>query len=134
MANLARTLKDLRQERSLVQQEVERMDEAVFVLEGLVGRNHPGRPARRGRTARMGRPRRKMSAAGRRRIAAAQRARWAKLKQTRLQRAKRKMSASARKRIAAAQRARWAKLEAEKKKAARRTPKKPVQRVQATAA
>jgi hypothetical protein len=67
--------------------------------------------------------RRKMSAAGRARIAAAQRARWAKVKAhggkanvVTLPK-KRTMSASARKRIAAAQRARWAKVKAAKKSA-----------------
>jgi len=52
-----------------------------------------------------------MSAAGRARIAAAQRARWAKVKGMPK---KRTMSASARRKIAAAQRARWAKVKAAK--------------------
>jgi hypothetical protein len=60
-------------------------------------------------------PRRTMSASGRKRIAAAQRARWAKVRAQNVvsiaaKRAKRTMSASARRKIAAAQRARWAKL------------------------
>jgi len=61
-----------------------------------------------------GRPRKKFSAATRRKMAAAQRARYAKLKQGSeptqavTAKPKRKMSASARKRIAAAQRKRWA--------------------------
>src|SRR6266571_3287302 len=65
-----------------------------------------------------GRPRKKFSAATRRKMAAAQRARFAKLKKgsepTQAVAAKpkkrRKMSAAGRKRIAAAQRARWAKI------------------------
>src|SRR5579872_5969272 len=114
MANLARTLKDLRQERDRAQREVERLDEVISVLQGFVTRNHLGRTARPGRTDHMGRPRRKMSAAGRRKIAAAQRARWAKLKQRMSQRAKRTVSAAARKRMAVAQRARWAKLKQER--------------------
>ena len=133
MANFGRAVRELRQERSRAQQEVERLDEAISVLKGLTGRNSLGRSARQGRRARMGRPRRRMSAAGRRKIAAAQRARWAKLKQRRLQRRKRSMSASARNRIARAQRIRWAKLKA-KKKAAARVAKKPVQKAQANAA
>jgi hypothetical protein len=71
------------------------------------------------------RVRRKISAAGRARIAAAQRQRWAKLKGTSGQTngaiappKKRTMSASGRKRIAAAQRARWAKVKAAQRKAA----------------
>ena len=61
-----------------------------------------------------------ISAAGRARIAAAQRARWAKLKGKGPRSAsttmpkKRTMSVAARKRIAAAQRARWARVRAGK--------------------
>jgi hypothetical protein len=143
MANFGAALRELRQERSRAEREVERLNEAISVLEGLGGRNHVGRPARGGRTARMGRPRRRMSAAGRRKIAAAQRARWAKLRARNVARSKarqamngrggpRRLNAAARNRIAAAQRARWAKLKA-KNKAAARTPKKPVQKAQAAA-
>jgi len=59
---------------------------------------------------------RKISAAGRARIAAAQRARWAKVKTRNAKRnvvampKKRTMSAAARRKIAAAQRLRWAKV------------------------
>jgi predicted P-loop ATPase len=64
-----------------------------------------------------------ISIAGRARIAAAQRARWAKVKSKSgkdtmvTMPKKRTMSASARRRIAAAQRARWAKVKAAKKSA-----------------
>ena len=61
--------------------------------------------------------RRKLSAAGRARIAAAQRARWAKLrgrKQNVVAMPKRRaLSAAGRKKIAAAQRARWARVRAQ---------------------
>jgi len=53
-----------------------------------------------------------MSAAGRARVAAAQRARWAKVKGRKvvsINSRKRAMSPAARKRIVAAQKARWAK-------------------------
>jgi hypothetical protein len=50
-------------------------------------------------------------------MAAAQRARWAKVKR-RLASRPRIMSAAARRRIAAAQRARWARQKAEQRKAA----------------
>ena len=63
---------------------------------------------------------RKLSASGRGRIAAAQRARWAKVRETAKVvpiRGKRSLSTAARKKIAAAQRARWAKVKAEKKTA-----------------
>ena len=60
---------------------------------------------------------RKMSKAGRARIAAAQKARWAKFNGKKkagspVKRAKRKMSAKARAKIAAAAKARWAKAKA----------------------
>jgi hypothetical protein len=59
---------------------------------------------------------RTMSASARARIAAAQRARWAKVKGTKPAKAtgagKRKMSAAARAKIAAAAKARWAKAKA----------------------
>ncbi len=55
---------------------------------------------------------RKMSAAGRARIAAAARARWAKVKAGAATKPKRKMSAAGRAKIAAAARARWKKAKA----------------------
>jgi len=66
-----------------------------------------------------------MSAKGRARIAAAQKARWAKIKgQQKVvpsakgpKPGKRTMSASARRKIAAAQRARWAKVKQQEKTA-----------------
>jgi hypothetical protein len=62
-----------------------------------------------------------MSAAGRAKIAAAQRARWAKVKAAKpaakAPAKKNKISAAGRARIAAAQKARWAKVKAEKAKA-----------------
>jgi hypothetical protein len=67
---------------------------------------------------------RKLSAAARARIAAAQKARWAKVRKNDGEtakvvpiRVKRTLSAAARKRIAAAQRARWARVRAGKKTA-----------------
>ena len=67
---------------------------------------------------------RKISAAARAPIAAAQRARWAKVRENSgahnkvvPARGKRTLSAAARKKIAAAQRARWAKMKAGKKTA-----------------
>ena len=65
---------------------------------------------------------RKLSASARERIAAAQRARWAKVRASSGRTPKlvampkrRTMSAAARKKIAAAQRARWAKVKSSKK-------------------
>jgi hypothetical protein len=70
-----------------------------------------------------GRLTRQISAAGRARIAAATRARWAKIRAEKADKVsgnarvkpRKKMSAAARKRIAATQRARWAKIKAAKK-------------------
>ena len=60
---------------------------------------------------------RTISAAGRKRIAAAQRARWAKVRgKAKVATPKRKMSAKSRAKIAAAQRARWAKYRKSAKK------------------
>jgi hypothetical protein len=63
---------------------------------------------------------RKMSAAGRAKIAAAQKARWAKVKGRKsvakpVKKARRKMSAAGRAKIAAAARARWKKAKAQGK-------------------
>jgi len=63
--------------------------------------------------------RRKMSAAGRAKIAAGQKARWAKAKGQKVKQSqpkKRKMSAAARAKISAAAKARWAKAKASGKK------------------
>src|SRR5438445_13313269 len=64
------------------------------------------------------RPRRKMSAAARARISAAQKARWAKTKGQKvfpIKAGKRRISAAGLARIRAANRARWARLRAAKK-------------------
>ena len=75
MANLGRMLRQLRGERSRAQKELDRLDEAIAVFEKLVAPN-PGRGARRGPTGG-----RKPSAATRRKMSKAQKARWAKLRQ-----------------------------------------------------
>ena len=73
-----------------------------------------------GSSAPVGRPPKKkwtMSASARAKIAAAQRARWAKAKgAAKPAKKKRTMSAAGRAKIAAAQKARWAKIKAAKKK------------------
>ena len=105
MANLRSVLKYLEQERNRLGAQLERLNHALSVLVGTGSR----------------RARRTLSAAGRARIAAAQRARWAKSKGQKvvsiLARKGRKMSPAARKRIAAAQKARWAKWRKAQKKA-----------------
>src|SRR5450755_3432503 len=110
MSNLSSALQQLRQEHKPAEQQLKQLQSAISVIEGLVGRNGTG--ASRNGT----RPGRTMSAAGKARIAAAQRARWAKVRKgsqvagTKTVPVKRRMSASARRKIAAAQRARWARV------------------------
>jgi SMC interacting uncharacterized protein involved in chromosome segregation len=79
MANLRRVFKQLKQERKRVQRELEHLDEAISAFGHLVGKAGRRAVARTQKVVR--KVRRKMSAAGRKRIAAAQRARWAKVKQ-----------------------------------------------------
>jgi hypothetical protein len=112
--NIVETLKS---ERDKLQKDVNRLNAAIKALGGSATTG----PSTTGK-----RP--KLSAAGRARIAAAQRARWAKLRGQggKAQKAnvvsmpaKRKtMSPAARKKIAAAQKARWAKVKAAQKKSA----------------
>lgn len=105
MAKFAGVVQQLKAERDRAAREVERMDAALAALNGSHGQLKGT-----------------LSAAARARIAAAQRARWAKVKASKTQSRngtaapKRTMSAAARKRIAAAQRARWAKVRAAKKR------------------
>jgi hypothetical protein len=73
-----------------------------------------------GKSYRKGTGTRRLSASARARIAAAQKARWAKVRKTAKVvpiRGKRTLSAAARRKIAAAQRARWARVKAGKKTA-----------------
>ena len=98
-------LVQLKAERDKVAQQVNALDTAIRALSGL---NSTG--ARRGR--------RTMSAAARARIAAAQRARWAKVKGQRKVVSiapKRRISAAGLARIRAATKARWAKWRAAQK-------------------
>jgi hypothetical protein len=112
MADLANALRHVRQEHNRAQQEVKHLAKAISIIEGLSSRNGISKNGRSGLRGRTVRPRRTISAAGRRRIAAAQRARWAK---TKSQKPKRTLSQAARNRVAAAQRARWAKVKAQQR-------------------
>ena len=91
------------------------IEKLTIKLEKLAG-EESSTPAKTTKTT----PKRKggMSVAGRARVAAAQRARWAKLKGKKsvkpVKKARRKMSAAGRARIAAAQKARWAKIKGAK--------------------
>ena len=103
MGNISKVVKQLSKERIRLANELHKVIAALTAF-GKVYLDG-AKPPRKKRT---------MLAAGRKRIAAAQRARWAKQEQ----KPKRILSASARRKIAAAQRARWAKAKAQQKKAA----------------
>ena len=110
MTNLGNALAQLRKEHNRARQHVEKLQTAISAIEGVVG-------GRSSTIANNGtRPKRILSASARRKIAAAQRARWAKVREQQKVVSiaqtpkKRTMSASARRKIAAAQRARWAKV------------------------
>jgi len=75
MANLAQTLNDLRSQRKQLADELEKLDQAISVIGKL---NSVG--GSRGRVAGSFRGKRRLSAAARRRIAEAQKLRWAKWK------------------------------------------------------
>jgi hypothetical protein len=106
MARLQGVLQQLRNEHQRAESEVTRLGQAISAIEGLLDRNHSA-PRRQ----------RVMSAAARRRIAEAQRARWARARRKKGTRTparapRRTLSPAARRRIAAAQKARWAKFRA----------------------
>jgi hypothetical protein len=118
MGNLSSALQQLRAERKQAQSHVEKLDQAISVIESLNSAGTFGKANQ---------PTGIISQASRRKMAQAQRARWAKAKRATQSIAiakttgsapvKRTMSASARRKIAAAQRARWAKVKAGKKAA-----------------
>jgi hypothetical protein len=102
MSNLISVLRQLEQERSRLTSELGRLSSAITALNG----------ASRGATRKV------ISAAGRARIAAAQRARWAKPKGKVVSiaaRKKRKVSTAAIAHIRAAQKTRWAKWRKQQK-------------------
>jgi hypothetical protein len=107
--NLNDVMRTLKQEQTRLSKEMNAIGAALSAFKAAYTN---GKPTRR-----------KISAGGIARIAAAQRARWAKVKtksgKTNLAAnpKKRTMSVSARRKIAAAQRARWAKVKGSKKSA-----------------
>ena len=116
MLNLSSVVKQLEAQRKRVQSELGRLDAAIGALRGSSTSNGSG-------TIRVAsqRPRRHLSAAGRRAISLAQKARWAKRAAKGLKgttKPKRTMSAAARRKIAAAQKVRWAAWKAKQKKVA----------------
>ena len=99
MENMSGVVRHLKKELERAQKEVRRFGAALAAL---------GSPNSKGR--------RTLSAAARRKISLAQKARWAKQKSS--SQPKRTMSAAARRKIAAAQRARWAAWKTTQKQAA----------------
>jgi hypothetical protein len=108
--------------------EISRLQQVMALLTGTstTKKQKPGQPANASLAAKA-RTRRTLSAEGREKIAAAQRARWAKSKKAAKKapavgiraksKKKRTLSAGARAKIAAAQRVRWAKVWKAKEKA-----------------
>src|SRR6202140_4281379 len=95
----------LQKERTRLEDELHRVTAALTAFGKVYLRG--SRPTRKTRT---------ISAAGRKRIAAAQRARWARIKGQKVVSisSRKGMSPAARRRIVAAQKARWAKWRAQK--------------------
>jgi hypothetical protein len=93
MKHMSVVVQQLKKERQHTQAQLHRIDDALAAL-GSAGSNGASRT---------------MSAAGRRKISLAQKARWAKAK-GHAPKPKRPISAAGRRRIAAAQRVRWAKV------------------------
>jgi hypothetical protein len=122
MSNLENALKELREKRSQAQVEIDKLDQIIAGIESLNGRGAAV-------PTKTDQPKRIISAASRRKMALAQKARWAGLrkksqpiavvaKSTGSASAKRKISAASRKKMGEASRARWAAFRAAKKKAA----------------
>jgi hypothetical protein len=119
MGNLGSALQQLRAERKQAQLHVEKLDQAISVIESLNGS---------GAVQQANQPVRIISLASRRKMAQAQRVRWARARKesqpVEIQKptvsvpVKQTMSRAARRKIAAFQRARWAKIKAQQKKAA----------------
>jgi hypothetical protein len=117
MERFNNALQELRAERNRAQLQVEKLDEAILMIESLNGL---------ATSRNVIRPKRVISTASRRKMALAQKARWANVKKESKPIAapktsspvKHTMSAASRRKIAAAQRARWAKIRSGQKKAA----------------
>jgi hypothetical protein len=97
MADVSSLVGQLKQQRDRVAKQLSGLNAALTAFAGAYGGASQGK--------------RQISAAGRKRIAAAQKARWAKVRGgAKVVTPKRTMSAKSRAKIAAAQRRRWAKL------------------------
>jgi hypothetical protein len=109
LKGLVSIVSELRAERTNLVNQLKHVDAALSVLGKLNGGSSYTKP------------RRALSAAARKKISLAQKARWAKqgaiAQPATAAKPKRTMSAAARRKIAAAQRARWARVKAAKKAA-----------------
>jgi hypothetical protein len=113
MSQLSHIMNQLQIQRKQLQSELARLGAAINALRGL---NTNGSS-----TIVVASRRHRLSAAGRKAISVAQKARWAKRAARSLAgvtKPKRTMSAASRKKIATAQKARWAAWKAKQKKAA----------------
>jgi len=110
MTQLAGVVRLLKNEHDRLTKQIQGISAALSAFGAVYGKQNGGRS--------------KISAAGRARIAEAQRLRWAKLKgkagstKNAAVPKRRPMSVAARKKIAAAQRLRWSKVKTSRKKAA----------------
>jgi hypothetical protein len=110
MANMAGLVQQLKKERDRAERELLGLNAALQAFVGVYSGKAEPKPIRQ---------RGKMSISARKKIAAAQKARWAQRATNatvETTQPKRKVSASARRKIAAAQRARWAKWRSQQKK------------------
>jgi hypothetical protein len=110
MANLEGILQQLREQHTQARAQVQALEAAISALQGTSGAGRFESPPRARRT---------MSSAARKRIAEAQRRRWAKVRagaSAKRSKGKRTLSPEARNNIIAAQKARWARFRAAKKK------------------
>ena len=113
MTNWSGVLKQLEEERERVEKQLSALNAALTAFVGV----YTSEPVTKGVTAVNGK--RTVSAAARKKMSLAQKARWAKATTIAVPNVNRKriVSASSRRKMAAAQRARWAKLKAGKKAA-----------------
>jgi hypothetical protein len=109
LKGLVSIVSELRAERTNLVNQLKHVDAALSVLGKLDGGSSYTKP------------RRNLSAAARKKMSLAQKARWAKrtsINQVVANQPRRSMSAAARRKIAAFQRSRWAKVKAQQRKAA----------------
>jgi len=122
MASLTSALHQLRQERDRTRHQADELDRVITLIQGLVGQHH----GRTGKAISLGK--RFVSAASRKKMAIAQRARWNKARKLSPRTTgspaaiaplpKPRLSLASRKKIAAAQKARWAKFRSRQEKQA----------------